>query len=137
MRFGLDDDRACRIMQCLAEWAWLVDHGAAGDAVRLYAPNAAQEIAGVRAEGVAAIGAALRRRAAMTQRTSRHVISNFRLTQLTRNEATAAWILTLYRSDTEKLDPVPLLVADVDDRFVAADGAWRIVERKVKPIFER
>ena len=63
----------------LTEWSWLIDHGKAQEASLLYTHDAEQSIAGATAIGAEAIAQGLKRRADMTGRTSRHVISNLRL----------------------------------------------------------
>lgn len=141
MQVDPNDARAAavgwQIAQCVVEWAWLIDHGAAEDCARLFTQDAVQEIAGVRSEGLAAIAAGLKRRQAMTERTSRHVASNLRLTSLSADEASATWMLTLYRSDTADRAPLPFMVADVVDRYRLSDGEWRVCARTVSPVFTR
>lgn len=63
----------------LVEWAWRIDHGDAASAAALFTDDAEVQAAGATSVGIAAIRAALARRAAMTTRVSRHVVSNLRL----------------------------------------------------------
>jgi SnoaL-like domain len=123
------------IEQLLAEWAWLIDHGRAEEAAGLYANDAEQTIAGVTVTGIEAIREGLRRRAAMTNRTSRHVVSNLKLSGITASTLEAAWVLTLYRSDVAARPPTPTLVGDVRDNFRLESGQWKICSRQVVPIF--
>jgi SnoaL-like protein len=123
------------IEQLLAEWAWLIDHGRADEAACLYTPDAEQVIGGVSAVGLEAITDGLRRRAGLTQRTSRHVISNLKLSVTSASIAEGAWILTLYRSDDSVRPAKPILVADVDDRYQRLSGRWKFRSRRITPIF--
>jgi len=124
-----------QIEQLLAEWAWLIDHGHAEKAAGFYADDAEQTIGGATVTGIEAIREGLRRRAAMTNRTSRHVVSNLTLSVTTASTLEAAWVLTLYRSDVAARPPVPTLVGDVRDSFRLEDGRWKIRSRQIVPIF--
>lgn len=120
----------------LVEWAWLIDHGRADEAVAFYAPDAEQTIQGDTARGIAAIGDRLRRRAAMQQRVSRHVIGNLRLSAESDARIRGSWILTLYRTDGIPDSPVPHMICDVDDIYArTADRQWKIANRRVVPVF--
>ncbi|MBR1217699.1 nuclear transport factor 2 family protein [Bradyrhizobium sp. U87765 SZCCT0131] len=119
----------------LIEWAWLIDHGRATEAAVLFTADAEQSIAGVVASGNAAISAGLQRRAALTQRTSRHVVSNIRLDLAANGDIAVSSILTLYRSDDAAWPARPIMVADVADTFRRTDDGWRIHTRTVSPVF--
>ena len=67
------------IEELVAEHAWLIDHGRAGELPDLYTPNGRLLGVGDPLEGRAAITAWRARRAAMRGRTSRHVCGNPRL----------------------------------------------------------
>jgi ketosteroid isomerase-like protein len=119
----------------LMEWSWLIDHGRAQEAAALYTQDAEQSIAGVTASGIEAIAQGLKRRAEMTGRTSRHVISNLRLAIAADATVDVTWILTLYRSDDANKPAKPILVGDVLDRFRKEATGWKIRSRKVVPVF--
>lgn len=123
------------VEQLLGEWAWLIDHGRADEAAVLYTSDAEQTIGGVTARGIDTIAEGLRRRAALTGRTSRHVMSNLRLSDVTASTAQASWILTLYRSDDSARPPNAILIADVNDTFRLEDGRWKIRSREIVRIF--
>jgi hypothetical protein len=120
----------------LVEWAWLIDHGRAHEAIAFFTPEAEQTIQGDTAKGIAAIGERLRRRAAMQQRTSRHVIGNLRLLPESDTSVRGSWILTLYRTDGAADSAVPHMVCDVEDTYtLTAEQVWKIASRRVVPVF--
>ena len=123
------------IESVLTEWSWLIDHGKAQEASVLFTHDAEQSIAGVTANGIEAIAQGLKRRADMTGRTSRHVISNLRLSMSSDTTVEAAWILTLYRSDDANKPAKPLMVNDVQDSFRKEASGWKIRSRKIVPVF--
>ncbi|MBN8992123.1 MAG: nuclear transport factor 2 family protein [Rhizobiales bacterium] len=123
------------IEQLLAEWAWLIDHGRADEAARFYTDDAEQNIAGVTTRGIDAIRDGLRRRRDMTGRTSRHVVSNLHLLEVTQSSISVRWILTLYRSDDSSRPPTPALIGDVNDTMQHDAGTWKIRSRQILPIF--
>ena len=123
------------IESVLTEWSWLIDHGRAQEASVLFTHDAEQSIAGVSASGIEAIAQGLKRRANLTGRTSRHVISNLRLSMSSEATVEAAWILTLYRSDDANKPAKPMMVNDVQDTFRKEAGGWKIRSRKIAPVF--
>lgn len=123
------------IESILAEWAWLIDHGRAQEVSVLYTQDAEQSIAGVTRSGIEAIKQGLKHRADMTGRTSRHVVSNLRLSLSSDATAEATWILTLYRSDDANKPAKPTMINDVHDSFRKEAGGWKIRSRTVVPIF--
>jgi hypothetical protein len=119
----------------LMEWSWLIDHGRAQEAAVLFTRDAEQSIAGVTASGIEAIAQGLKRRAEMTGRTSRHVISNLRSSVSSDATVDATWILTLYRSDDADKPAKPMMVNDVQDTFRKEADGWKISSRKIVPVF--
>jgi len=123
------------IESVVTEWSWLIDHGKAQEASLLYTHDAEQSIAGATAIGAEAIAQGLKRRADMTGRTSRHVISNLRLSLSSDSTVDATWILTLYRSDDVTKPAKPILVGDVQDLFCKEESGWKIKSRKIVSVF--
>jgi hypothetical protein len=123
------------IESVLVEWSWLIDHGRAQEASVLFTHDAEQSIAGVTRSGIDAIKQGLKHRADMTGRTSRHVISNLRLSVSSDATIDATWILTLYRSDDTNKPAKPMMVNDVQDSFRKEAGGWKISSRTVVPVF--
>lgn len=124
------------IESVLTEWAWLIDQGKANRASALFAPDAQQQIGDIITTGIESITQGLDRRAAMKERTSRHVISNLRLTSTTDGQVDATWILTLFRSDDSSKPAKPMMIGDVWDTFINEPDGWKIKSRKITPIFE-
>ncbi len=124
------------IESVLTEWAWFIDQGKAGRASVSFAQDAQQQIGDVVTTGIESIAHGLERRAAMTGRTSRHVISNLRLVAASGGCVDATWILTLFRSDDSIKLAKPIMIGDVRDTFVNGPGGWKIKSRKITPIFE-
>jgi len=123
------------IESVLVEWAWLIDQGRAEEAAVFFTQDAEQSVAGVTACGIDAIAKGLKRRAEMTGRTSRHVISNLRLSMPSDTIVEANWILTLYRSDDANRPAKPIMVNDVRDTFRKVADGWKISSRKIVPVF--
>lgn len=123
----------------LAEWAFCVDDGRATQAIDLFTDQAEQAMPTGLSVGKEAILAGLRRRQDMTQRTSRHLVSNLRIQEAEPNKGNprvrGQWILLLFRSDTTEVKPTPQLVADVTDEYENVKGCWLIARRKVAPVF--
>lgn len=123
----------------LADWAHAIDSGHAESAVIYYSDAAEQHLPGASSVGIAQIGAALARRAQLSQRVTRHLFSNVRLVRADAGVAQIEVhsILTLFRSDSADRPPHPFMVADVVDRFERGqDGRLRITHRQVVPVFQ-
>jgi hypothetical protein len=124
-----------------AEFGHLVDHGRAIECVALFAPNA-RMIFGPGSpkpgtlDGLEAIRAFLAARQAMTNVTTRHLATNFRLEWDGGSEARLESLLTVFRSDDATRQPVISVVCDIQEIFVRDEaGKWRIQERVTKPVF--
>lgn len=127
----------CEIEALLAEWCHCIDSGRAVEAIDLFTDDASQTLAGSTSTGREAIRQGLMRRQALSERMSRHLVSNLRLLAAPDREDRlgATWVLTLYRSDEPQRPAVPRLVADVQDDYARVDGCWRIARRIVTPVF--
>lgn len=125
----------------LHEFAWMVDHGRAGEAISLFAEDARMVFGEGSPKpgtisGAAEIRSFLESRAKQTEIVSRHVMSNIRAVAEGEGRIRVNAVLTLYRSARTTRPPEPLMIADVDDvHCQGSDQVWRIVERTVSPVF--
>jgi ketosteroid isomerase-like protein len=83
------------------------------------------------------IAAAMAARQAMTQVTTRHVLSNQTAAVQADGSVAVYSLLTLFRSDDAGRDSYPASVADIDDILVREGEGWRIKARTVSPVFNR
>ncbi|NWG22988.1 MAG: nuclear transport factor 2 family protein [Pseudorhodoplanes sp.] len=121
----------------VAEHAWLIDHGEAGRIADLFTDDGRLIGLGPDMVGREAIKAWGLARAAMTERTSRHVCTNLRLVDRGDGTVEGHAILTVYRHDgTQPGHPLPFAVADYADVYrLGDDGHWRFGERKLATVF--
>lgn len=133
----MNPDTRSEIETLLATWARCIDSGRATDAIDLFTADAEQTLPGGTATGRQAIGEGLRRRQALTSRTSRHLVSNLLLRPAAGDAARLEghWILTIFRSDTQERPALVQLVADVHDQYEQVDGRWLISRRAIAPVF--
>ena len=81
--------------------------------------------------------------AEQADRVSRHVCTNFHLSQVSADEASGSVYLTLYRhdrhDDAEDAVPeaLPVLVGVYRDRFIRAGTRWLIAERRMEIDFQQ
>lgn len=71
-------------------------------------------------------------------RTSRHVITNFRADFTDDTHATTYCVMMLYAADGKPVLPSapPIIITDLIDRCVKCDdGKWRYIERTFVPLF--
>ena len=72
------------------------------------------------------------------ERTSRHVITNFRADFTDARHATTCCVMMLLAADGKPVLPAapPIMTADLIDRCVKdEDGIWRYIERNFVPLF--
>jgi SnoaL-like domain len=92
-------------------------------------------------EGHAAIRAWFRKRQEMTQRTSRHVLSNHLIDIRDRDHASGTVYFVLYRHDGDPaqavrpLDRQPAIVGEYRDEYVRTPQGWRIRTRRAMTTF--
>ncbi len=120
----------------LAEFAYLLDHGQADQAVALFTDDAAfvSPLATLRGRAELSAGFAARAR---QPHVTRHVHTNLHLLVEGSDRARATVVLTLYRHDGPGPGPPrPFLVADCLDVYArGGDGCWRFAERTIVPVF--
>lgn len=122
----------------VTEHAWMQDNHQTQRLAELYAEDGRYLGVGPNLVGSEAITAYGRKRAGMTQRRARHVVSNLRLVADGPKRIRGGCIITLFRSDGEALAPAePIAVADAQDIYVQCDdGKWRLQERRIVLAFE-
>lgn len=132
-------ESACRDL--IARYAVLVDDGRADEVPHLFTEDGSWTAPGVTMEGRDELVAGFGRRARNTSRVSRHVCTNFHLSQVTEDEALGSVYLTLFRHDRDgggegaPPDARPALVGVYRDRFVCLDGRWLIADRRLEVDF--
>lgn len=129
------------ITDVINRYFWLADVGRADEITSLFAPQATLTFGpGAPKPGTIAgqeIAAAFKARAAQTEVTTRHVVSNVRLEPKADGSVTSYCILTHYRSDTAECDSYPFMVADIHDCFIREGGNWLIRSREIMPVFSK
>ncbi len=128
----------CEAVEALvAEHAWLIDHGQADEIAELYTEDGSMHGVGPDLIGRDAIAAWSVNRAAMRDRVSRHVCTNFRLVPVADDEVHGTLILTVFRHDgVGQRVTLPFMVGDCEDIYRRGDdGTWRIARRRITPAF--
>ncbi len=68
--------------------------------------------------------------------TSRHVISNLRMTLREDGSVAASHVLTVYHNGMEgRCATDPVVVTDADEVFLRERGVWKIASRVLTPVF--
>ncbi len=134
----LDAQVRHEIENLVYEHAWLLDSHDSARLADLYLEDGRLYGIGPEKKGVAALNAYGEGRAAMTDRTARHVCTNLRLAPLDDGRVKGHLMITLYRHDGDGLGPAEACaIADAHDIYARApDGSWKIAERRLELIFE-
>lgn len=138
---GITFEDRVSICDILHRYFWLVDHGHADQVSRLFVKTGRLTFGATAPkpgtlEG-AEIASAMFARSRQTEVTTRHVLSNITLTATADATVEAYSLLTLFRSGDTTRDTYPTSVADIEDIFVRTDEGWRILERRILPVFNR
>jgi hypothetical protein len=133
-----DPNIRAEIEALVTEHAWMQDNHQTHRLAELYTEGGRYLGVGPDLVGRAAITAYGARRAGMTQRRARHVVSNLRLVADGPKRIRGGCMVTLFRSDGEALAPAdPIAVADAQDVYaLCEDGRWRLEERRIVLAFE-
>jgi len=133
------------IIQALqSEFHYLVDHGRASECTALFVPDG-KMVFGPGSpspgtlEGAAAIAQFFDRRQAMSDVTSRHVISTPHFERIDASRVAVTTILTVFRMQgAGPHAPDVTLVADMHEIYVRTrDKGWRLELRDVTPVYTR
>ncbi|RDD84020.1 nuclear transport factor 2 family protein [Streptomyces parvulus] len=119
-----------------------IDHGDGTAAAGFFTPDAELTFSRRTFRGTDEISGVYRDRTARGPRVSRHLMSNFHVLRHGNGSVEAVSALVLYAQDGAPPVPttVPVLVADVYDRFVRSatgehTGRWRIASRRIENRF--
>ncbi len=135
------DERA--IHKLMTEYTRFVDFGEAGAIAELFTDDGVWDGPGVRMAGKDEVRRFFGERAAVTRRTSRHVITNIAIELTGPDTAVALSYLINYRHDSggEVVLPVPAghpkYVGEYHDRFLRTADGWRFAERVFTNTFLR
>ncbi len=134
------DDRNA-IVELMHEFYWLIDQGNAVKTAPLFSPDARLVFGPTTPHPGTVTGkdipSFLATREKQLHVTTRHVLSNIRLTALSKKSVAGYSLLTLFRSDTPVLESYPASVADVNEVFVWTEAGWLIQDREINLIFSR
>lgn len=123
----------------IASWR-VVDQEQGHGQEQRFTEHASYSTAGATFTGRAEIADALAARVAAGTRTSRHVLSNWTIDELTARRARLHYLVTLYAAMGEpprSMTGQPIAVGDIDDVLVCSDDGdpWLIESRRFTPIF--
>ena len=122
----------------LSEWAWHIDHDDVAALMGLFTDDARYVAGRVTLQGKGEIEARYRARTRHGVRTTRHVYSGLRLTEVTPStvRATSTWVCYAANAPAPVDGARVYLVADFVDRLRhCADGRWRLAERTIVDVF--
>jgi hypothetical protein len=118
------------------EFAYRVDFGPSESAAELFTADGWYGWGSKRSVGREEIRAAYRLRAARGIRTARHLCTNLRLQSMPGGEVEGRSVMLIFAEDGPPPHPaVPLLVADVHDRYAQIDGEWFFRWRQLMDVF--
>ncbi|WP_432828612.1 nuclear transport factor 2 family protein [Dactylosporangium sp. CA-092794] len=122
----------------MADWAYYIDHDDVDALMDLFTADARYVAGSASLHGKDEIAARYRARTRFGARSTRHVYSGLRLTEVTAASVRATSTWTCYAAN----EPAPVqraavyLVADFIDRLTYCDDAtWRIAERTIVEVF--
>jgi hypothetical protein len=129
----------------ITEYCRLVDFGEAERIAELFTADGVWEGPELVMDGRDAIRTWFARRAGVTRRTSRHLVTNVAVDVVGEDEATALCYLVNYRHDSEGTEPPqlpvpaapPKFVGEYHDRLVRTDAGWRFAHRRLTVTFQR
>jgi hypothetical protein len=95
----------------------------------------------VTCRGRAELVAFFRLRDEMTERVTRHVVTNISVEVRSAHQASARSVAIEYRgtrgTDSLVADTLPAIIGDYEDEFVRVDGSWKFRRRRVVIDFRR
>jgi SnoaL-like domain len=132
------------VHECTAlmhEYGYRFDHGAGAAVADLFVDDGEWSAPAVTCRGRAELIAFFRLRDAMTERVTRHVVTNINIEVQSADSATARSVAIEYRGTrgTNGLvpDTLPAIIGDYEDEFVRLERGWRFRRRRVVIDFRR
>jgi ketosteroid isomerase-like protein len=122
----------------MSDWAWYIDHDGIDELMDLFTEDARYLAGNVRLSGRDEIAQRYRARTRYGARSTRHVYSGLRLTEVTPTavRATSTWVCYAANAAAPVQSAAVYLVADFIDRLsYCADGRWRLAERRIVDVF--
>lgn len=126
------------IESLIYEHAWLLDNHESERLADLYLEDGRLYGIGPERKGRDALTRYGTERAAMRDRSARHVCTNLRLMPMDDGRVRGHLVITLYRHDGTSPGPAePCALADAHDIYARdADGRWKMAERRLELTFE-
>lgn len=133
----VDAQTRAAVEDLVVEHAWVLDHGDPRDLPDLYTEDGELLGLGEPLVGRAALDGWAQQRAELTERVSRHVHTNLRLTVDDTGTVRGYVMTLLYRHDGEGAGPTwPFLVLDYSDVYARLDdGSYRFASRSIERVF--
>lgn len=137
-------DRLLAISDCTAlmhEYGYRFDHGAGVAVADLFVDDGEWISPAVTCRGRAELIAFFRLRDELTDRITRHVVTNITVELQSTDRAAARSIAVEFRgvrsADGLATETRPALIGDYEDEFVRVDGVWKFRRRRVVLDFKR
>lgn len=137
-------ERLLAIEDCkrlMVDYALRFDHGRGAAVAELFTEDGAWRSNTIDAVGQEQLGAFFVLREQLTDRVTRHVLTNVAVDVLDADHATARSIAVEIRDDVGPdglaVDTRPAVVGDYEDELVRVDGRWLFAERRVTLAFKR
>ncbi|MEU6526120.1 nuclear transport factor 2 family protein [Streptomyces sp. NPDC046924] len=140
-------ERLLAIEECtrlMTEYGRRIDHGRAVSVAELFTEDGAWRSPTIDAVGRDRLRAFFARRDALTDRVTRHVVTNIAVDVLDADHARGVSVAVELRGDRDDrdvdglaTDTRPAIVGDYEDEFVRVDGRWLFRERRVVVAFKR
>jgi hypothetical protein len=127
---------ACRDL--VMRYTVLVDDGRADEVADLFTRDGRWVAPGLELRGRDELREGFARRAQRTDRVSRHVCTNFHLSEVSADHAVGSVYLTLYRHDRADGEAGPVdhtrsaMVGVYRDRFTRTEAGWLIADRRLE-----
>jgi hypothetical protein len=137
-------ERLLAIEECtrlMVEYGRRLDHGRGISTAELFTEDGAWRSNTIDAVGQDQLRAFFARREALTDRATRHVVTNIAVDVLDADHAHGVSVAMEIRDDQGAdgfaVDTRPAIVGDYEDEFVRVDGRWFFQERRVVVVFKR